>query len=812
MHLPSPVALLMATALSILALPVATPAEPAWQLTVHVDQPGPRINPGFYGLMTEEINHAYDGGLYAELIHNRVFQDDPHLPTHWSLVQDGGGAGTLSLDKSNPLNPQLHVSLKLAITAAGQRVGIANDGFWGIPVKPDTTYQVSFYARGEGTTGPLTVSLESTGGQTSYARTTLPAPSGEWRHYTAELKTGAALTPSLANRFVIATDHPGTVWFSDVSLFPPTYKNRPNGNRVDLSEKLAALRPAFLRFPGGNYVDPGHYEWKKTLGPLDTRPGHPGAWEYRASDGLGLLEFFLWCEDLLMEPVLAVSDGRGWLPPDGDVSPLVQDALDEIEYATGDPDTKWGARRAADGHPAPFALRYVEIGNEDFFDPQAVYEARFARFYDAIKAKYPPLKIIGTRRDLHTRTPDLIDDHLYARPDAMARAGAAYDSYDRKAPKIFVGEWATQDGEPTPTLRGALGDAAYLTGLERNADVIEMACYAPLFVNVNPGAWQWPTNLIGYDALTSFGSPSYYLQVMFSQNKGDVVLPVTLTRNGASTPATPTPHGKVGVGTYETQAEFKDAKVTFPDGTTDPSPDGTYTGDGWQEESGDWQQRGEAWAQTSHARFAHATVGNPQWIDYTYTVKARKTGGKEGFLVYFHIADRRNFLFWNLGGWGNAGSGLEQTVDGAKEPIGPRADLKIEADRWYDVKVAVKGREIACYLDGKLITQTTEPTVPPHVPLFTSATRDDATGDVILKVVNLGDNPQPIKINLVGLPKISPQATCKVLAGDPNAMNSLAEPEKIVPHEETISNAAPTFEHTFPANSVTVLRLIPSTE
>ena len=409
-------ACLLTTCVGLLAASLHA-ADAPWQMTVQTDKPGAKINPSFYGLMTEEINHAYDGGLYAELIQNRVFKDNDHEPIHWSLVQGTGGEGTMSLDKTNPVNPALINSLRLEITTPGQRVGVSNEGFCnyskgpggrvvsgpgGMPVMPNSTYKVTFWAKANGMIGSLTASLESRDGKTIYAQSTVNGVMGDWHKFTLELKIGADVQASLNNRFVLYANKAGTVWLGFVSLFPPTYKNRTNGNRIDLDEKLAAMHPAFLRMPGGNYVDPGHYEWKKTIGPVDQRPGHMGAWDYRVSDGLGLLEFFLWCEDLNMEPLLAVTDGRGWLPGNGDVTPLVQDALDEIEYATGDTSTKWGAKRAADGHPAPFKLHYVEIGNEDFFDPREVYEARFQKFFDAIRAKYPQLKIIATRRDMHT--------------------------------------------------------------------------------------------------------------------------------------------------------------------------------------------------------------------------------------------------------------------------------------------------------------------------------------------------------------------------------------------------------------------------
>ena len=785
----------------------AAQAEP-WQLTVHADRPGAAINPGFYGLMTEEINHAFDGGLYAELLQNRSFNDDATKPVHWSLVEDGGGKGNISLDHANPLNEARTVSLRLEVTAGGGRVGAANDGFWGIAVQPDTTYQATFFARSAGTPGPITVALESSDGQRAHARASVAEVGPEWKKYSVALTTGRDTVASSDNRLVISAAQPGTVWLGFTSLFPPTYKNRANGNRIDLMEKLAALRPTFLRFPGGNYVDPGHYEWKKTLGPVESRPGSVGAWQYRISEGLGLLEFFEWCEDLGMEPVLAVTDGRPWLPANGDVSPLVQDALDEIEYATGAVETPWGARRAAGGHPAPFPLRFVEIGNEDFFDKQQTYEARFTAFFDAIRAKYPSLKIISTRQDLKGRVPDLIDDHIYASPARMLRASETYDAHSRSGPRIFVGEWAANgDGVPTSTLRSALGDAAYLTGLERNADLVKMACYAPLLVNVNPGARQWPTNLIGYNALHSFGSPSYHMQVMFSRNKGDVVLPVELSGSEAPAPVEP-PHGRVGVGTYETQAEFKDLSVTH-DGKTLFAGVPEKGAAGWVSHGGRWQNKGGALVQTAEGREVWAASGDPAWTDYTYKVKARKTGGSEGFLILFHALGNDDLAWWNVGGWGNQQSGLEQRVGGEKSSFGEPQDLKVETGRWYDLEIDVKGRQVRCSVDGKLVAEETRPTPASHPPIYASASRDQSTQEVILKVVNAAATPETVRFSVEGVGGIAAAAGGQVLVGQPDDVNTVAAPTKVSPQPLAITDAGKNFTHEFPAHSVSVFRLVP---
>ena len=299
------------------------------------------------------------------------------------------------------------------------------------------------------------------------------------------------------------------------------------------------MHPAFLRFPGGNYLEGNHinerFEWKKTIGPLVDRPTHPSPWMYHSSDGMGLLEFLGWCEDLNMNPVLAVYAGYSLfgehVNPGPDLEPYVQDALDEIEYVTGGTETKWGAIRARDGHPQPFKLTYVEIGNEDQFDKSGSYEERYAQFYKAIKAKYPDLQLIATT-PLKNMKPDVQDDHYYVRATQNFHDAGHYDKADRNGPKIFVGEWATREGSPTPNMGAALGDAAWMTGLERNSDLIVMAAYAPLLVNVNPGGMQWETDLIGYDTLNSYGSPAYYAQVMFGSYLGDHTLAAKLEGAG----------------------------------------------------------------------------------------------------------------------------------------------------------------------------------------------------------------------------------------------------------------------------------------
>ena len=500
------------------------------QLNVDLRRPKAPVSPTLYGLMTEEINYSYDGGLYAELVRNRTFRSDWSGILNWFLIEGGTSTAKVSIDSKTGPSTALSNSAKLEVVRADANgpAGLLNEGYWGFAVRPNTRYAGSLFAKSDASSVlPLRIALVADQSGDVLASASVPVTGTAWKQYKFEMQS-ASVAASSENHLEITIDRPATLWLQLVSLFPPTYHDRPNGNRIDIMEKLAAMHPAFLRLPGGNYLEGGNiatrFDWKKMIGPLVDRPTHPSTWSYHSSDGMGLLEFLMWCEELHMEPVLAVyagySLGGQVVKPGPDLDPYVQDALEEIEYVTGGASTKWGALRARDGHPEPFKLRYVEVGNEDNFDRSKSYDGRYAQFFKAIKAQYPGLQVIATMPVTGLR-PDVLDDHYYKREQGMFELAKQYDHTDRKGPKIFVGEWATREGTPTPNMGAALGDAAFMTGLERNSDVVVMASYAPLLVNVNPGGMQWSTDLIGYDALTSYGSPAYYAQVMFSSCLGD---------------------------------------------------------------------------------------------------------------------------------------------------------------------------------------------------------------------------------------------------------------------------------------------------
>ncbi len=582
-------------------------------VTVQADQTTAEISPLFYGLMTEEINYSYDGGLYAELIRNRAFASpaiyyqapapapaatqqqrspqpemteetlrriahnpeeldflpgqiemrlrnhnyqvyqsnhvyqppqDPNLQYqeglyYWNPVQEGAAKVKIArdnIDQSSWTVMENNARIEISNAGPGSRAGIYNEGYWGIPVWPNTTYRASFYAKAApGFNGPVTVAIESTDGTTSYASGTVSVIGQDWQKYELTLTTGD-VTATDKTRFSLTSTSNGKFWISFVSLFPPTYNDRPNGNRIDLMELMAKMHPAFLRFPGGNYLQ-GHspenrFDWKKMIGPVEMRPTHYGdSWHYHSSDGMGLMEFMDWCEDLGMEPVLGIFSGM-YLDTDSgspflgaDLEPFITDALEEIEFLTGSTSTEWGALRAKYGHPEPYKLKYVEIGNEDFHERRGnTYSQRYQQMYDVLKKAHPELIFIASSRVIDKSvTADMIDIHQYMRVEQGALAEHhRYDpeNYSHDTPKIIIGEYATREGTPTTNMQGALYDASYLLGCERNSDIIEMTCFAPIFCNVNLGGVQWECNLMGYNALSCYGSPSFYVQSMFSKNLG----------------------------------------------------------------------------------------------------------------------------------------------------------------------------------------------------------------------------------------------------------------------------------------------------
>jgi alpha-L-arabinofuranosidase len=516
-----------------------------------------------YGESLEEISHALDGGLYAQLVRNGTFKEPYQRGSgpgrgpvpYWSLTVSGGATASFGVDRSMPLNAINHsMRIHVDVIPAGGQVSVGNRGYYGVAVRPDTSYTGQLLSRARRPwMGTARISLERPDGRV-LASAAISSIGTAWESHSYRLRTPGWVKPSTANRVVFSLQDSARtpirsddVWLTHVTLFPPTDRARPAGLRPDLMDMLAALHPTFLRIPGGNYLE-GYttgtrFPWKATLGPLEYRSGHPNsAWGYWSTDDIGLLEYLEIAQDLGAQPILALYDGYsvgGEVVPRSQYGAYVRDALEEIQYAIGGPRTKWGALRAADHHPRPFPLHYVEIGNEDNFDQSHSYRWRFAAMYRAIKARYPSLEVIASAGRMAlgyfgqaaaTPTgvpPAIIDDHYYGPYAAFTSSADRYAVASRRGPRFFVGELGVQEGSPTGDLRAAVGEAAFLTGLERNSDVVLGAAYAPLLAN--QGQPSRPTSLIGFNGLTSYGSPSYWMLRMFAANLGERLVSSTLT-------------------------------------------------------------------------------------------------------------------------------------------------------------------------------------------------------------------------------------------------------------------------------------------
>jgi alpha-L-arabinofuranosidase len=526
-------------------------------VAVSVDKPGAAVNPAMWGVFFEDINFGADGGLYAELVKNRGFEfPDPLMG--WTKISPSNARGELSVrhdggfDQANPR----YVRIQSEGTAV---FGVSNEGFRGMGVRQGEAYD--FSARIRGGAGTPKVRLQLYGGDGALLDTAeLTGFSPEWKKHTATLRPNATDPKA---RLAVLLEGRGAIDLDFVSLFPQrTWKNRPGGLRADLVQALADMRPGFFRFPGGCIVEGSvlehRYQWKKTIGPIESRPVLINRWNYEfvhrptpdyyQTFGLGFFEYFQLCEDIGAEPMpilncgMACQFNSGQLVPLDQLQPYIQDALDLIEFANGPVTSEWGAKRAALGHPAPFNLKMLGVGNEQW-GPQ--YIERYAKFQEAIRAKYSDVKLISAAGpqpederfkflwpQLQALKTDIVDEHSYMKPEWFFNNARRYDGYDRTGPKVFMGEYAAQSVgivsvKNRNNFETALSEAAFMTGLERNADLVRLSAYAPLFGHVD--AWQWTPNMIWTDNLRVLLTPNYHVQSLFARNRGDRVLPVTLS-------------------------------------------------------------------------------------------------------------------------------------------------------------------------------------------------------------------------------------------------------------------------------------------
>ena len=790
------------------------------QVTIDIDaqQRGPKVSPMLYGIFYEDINHAADGGIYAELIRNRSFEDGPRYGAPadiqgWSTYATAPSQLTARLiqpTKKTPLlNSKQHNALSLDIKAsAAMPVCLVNEGYWGINVVQGRSYRLSFWAKTLKYQGTLKATLCSKDGSQLYAETVVsqfPADKAKgWTKYEATL-TANDNNPQA--QFALVFDGVGQVQIDMVSLFPPTFKNRENGMRPDLASMLWQLHPKFMRFPGGCFVEgqespDNAFRWERTIGPIEEREGHWNVnWGYRTSDGLGFHEYLQLAEDLGAKPLYVVNVGiwHGGMTPYDSIQPWIDECMNALEYANGPVTSKYGAMRAKNGHPEPFGIEYLEIGNENNQpDPRQQsdhYYERYEQFYKAVRTKYPNMKIIGNvvawgddNPKWNSKLPvDLLDEHYYRSPDWFAAAFHKYDSYDRQGPKVYVGEYAVTNGYGNlGNMNAALGEAVYMMGIENNSDVVELASYAPIFVNENDARWR--PDMIRFNSSRVMGTPSYYVQQLMPQHLGTQVVKVQQTdpnKGKVRKPLTPK-QSRVGFGTWNTRATFE----------TEKDVDYIY---------GDWKKEGNIVRQTGHKEATLCIEKNIISSDhYTCKFRARKENGAEGFLIIFNYVDDKNYCWLNFGGWTNSQHAIEQISNGGKLLTDSKRG-HIEAGHWYDVTLQVDGDSVKAWLDNELVFDT----VLKHDDtkgVFSSATIDDANGELIVKVANTSDAATTAQLRLKSF---EPTSACviRLAANDGMDENTLDTPTAIHPVEQLLSPENSSILLDVPPYSLNIVRI-----
>ncbi len=787
---------------------------------VDASQKGKEISQELVGAFFEDINYGADGGLYAELVQNRSFEYykvDGYVSleplTAWSLVKKGNADASMKILNINPININNTRYLQLNILNSGEEAGIRNSGFNGIPVVAKRKYRFSVYLRAENNfADPVVVKLESNTGSV-FASDTLKNITASWKKYNLEFTSiGTGNTAFLS----LTTKGTGTLCVDMVSLFPEnTFKKRENGLREDLAQAIADLKPRFLRFPGGcishGRGNDNAYRWKETIGDVAQRKPNWNLWGYHQTYGLGFFEYFQYCEDIGAKPLPVLPLGvscqfrKREVVPMSEMGPWVQDAIDLIEFANGSATTPYGKIRAEMGHPEPFNMEYLCLGNEEDDIPE--FRERFLLIAHAVKKSHPEIKIIGTSgvaasgafynslwqfsRDQNLYA---VDEHYYMEPSWFLDNLHRYDNFDRKGPKVFIGEYASKDDR----LANAIAEAAYLTGVERNADIIQFTCYAPLLCNENNN--QWHPDLIRFDNTRLAKTASYYVQQLYGIHSGDQYLNSSITYKDQFFDPAKVFYGKVGVGTWNTQASYDEVKVISGDQVL--FDEGFASGSqGWNILNGSFSATGGVYTQTSNLEPALSVFDTQvNSSEYTLILKARKNGGREGFLVPFGFSDEQNYYWLNIGGWGNTQHAIERIVNGNKSVIATMGG-SIENNRWYELKIENKKGNIKCYLDNQLIFNLPSA----EGPVSASVVKDTKSGDLILKMVNSGQTALTVSMNMKGIETDQPISII-TLNGVENQRNTLSSPETIAPKESKL-NFTKEFDYTLPANSFQVFRI-----
>lgn len=817
-------------------------------INIDLAKKGAVVSPNLYGIFFEEISHAGDGGLYAELVQNRGFEehvlpssmkhengravaiDSPNYEHRnnrkWSIPWDieakkyqgwNVKSNLCSVNRevkqlSEPLHENTPNAMQLVISNVqnGGKAQLINTGYWGMGLKQGEKYDLRFYMKSSDYKGKITARIEDENGKDLGSISFDTKKSNGWEEYTGVIpSTGTTGKGQL----VIEFDAQGTVLVDYVSLFPRhTFKGRKNGQRKDLALMLQNLHPKFMRWPGGCIVEGATYEnrvkWKETLGDPMTRRGEWDLWGYRATWGMGYHEFLQFCEDLHMDGMFVDNAGMScsgrngdFVNTDAELDACIQDFRDAIEYALGDPaKNKWAKMRADSGHPKPFPLKYVEIGNENV-GPE--YVKHFNYIFKVLKAEYPQITFINTLghtdRLLEQLPGDyMVDPHWYRNTNFFFNNNHLFDNASRKH-DIYVGEYACISEANGGNLHAAISEAAFILGMERNSDVVKMSSYAPLFENVNQK--DWPCNLIHFNSNQTYGRASYYVQQMFADNRP--TYNVFVNETTSTTKADPFNAGSFGLGSYATQCEYRNVQITLGGSKNAVK----YAPKQFVQKRGTWSVADNTLSQTSPQQMTVALLPDFSSNNYTVTLQARKTGGKEGFFIYYGLdKEGQNGYVVNIAGWDNRLTGVQPVRRGRGDDdmLSAQVPQTVENDKWYDIKIVVTPESATLFVDGKEMT-TARPVSQPRQ--FCQTGYDEQTGELIIKVVNGTDKPYTREFNIAGANRIEPRGRIITLAGNAEDENTFDEPTKLAPKTTMYGEFSNNFKYEFAPMSFTIMRI-----
>lgn len=793
------------------------------RLTVLLDRKGAELG-DLFGIFFEDLNHAADGGLYGELVRNRSFEFDPidnrtyHALTAWEKVERGGGKAEVSIHTDAPLSSKNPHYAVIEVAEGGSGVGLMNLGYnSGIPLQAGEQYSFSMFAKrnhngdNQGKEADVVQIIVETPEGETLAEAAITVSGNEWTRYEATLTAKAS---SHSGRLLILTKDAGSLALDHISLFPQaTFNNRPNGMRQDIAQLLQELKPKFMRFPGGCLIHDGSlnaddrnsmYRWKNTIGPLHERPARRSNWGYNQTLGLGYYEYFQFCEDIGAKPIPVLPAGydphHKRIVPLDELGPWIDDALDLIEFANGGVDTVWGAKRAGLGHPEPFGMEYIAIGNEEVGEP---FFERYAYFHKAIKERYPEMKIINSSgpfpaggeyergwTSARENGSDYVDEHYYVSPEWMLANVNRYAGFKADEPKVFLGEYASWGN----AYYNALAEAAYMTGLQNSAHAVGLVCYAPLLCNVD--YVNWKPDLIWYNNHQVYGTANYYVQQLFMHHQGDHLLEAEAEGLGQPQAASAVPFsGKLALGANPDSAQFWDIQLT-----------NNETGEKLQLQYDD--------AKVSGTNNKWRELATTDWENYTLSFKAHRLQGDKGFELSFGEQDSANRFLWEIGGWQNQDTALVASVNGRGSCL-TQSLFAVESGVDYEFVLEVSGRKIKAYIDGQLFNEA-EDKIAIIEPLYYTASYEKSSGDTIVKAVNVRNEPVQLALALSSSsPETSTANIAKVevfeLSGyELEDCNDFAAPMRVAPKQYSFAieqEAADCFNYLIQPHSVTVFRL-----